>query len=62
VHQTEVHTSLILGKILNNREAIKKIDKWAIELSMQDIAYKPRTTIKAQALSDFIDEWTGSTS
>jgi hypothetical protein len=25
VHQTEVHTSLILGKILNNREAIKKL-------------------------------------
>jgi hypothetical protein len=43
---------------LNNREAIKKIAKWAIELSMQDIVYKPRTTIKAQALSDFIDKWT----
>jgi hypothetical protein len=25
---------------------------------MQDIVYKPRTTIKAQALSDFIDKWT----
>jgi hypothetical protein len=43
---------------LNNREAIGKIAKWAIELSMYDIVYKPRTTIKAQALSDFMAEWT----
>jgi hypothetical protein len=53
-----VHTSLTLGEILNNREAIGKIAKWAIELSMYDIVYKPRTTIKAQALSDFVVEWT----
>jgi hypothetical protein len=35
-----------------------KIDKWAIALSMYDIVYKPRTTIKTQALSDFVAEWT----
>ena len=34
------------------------IAKWAIELSMYDIEFKPRTTIKAQALSDFVVEWT----
>jgi hypothetical protein len=43
---------------LNNRKAIRKIAKWAIELSMYDIVYKPRTAIKAQALSDFMAEWT----
>jgi hypothetical protein len=43
---------------LNDREATGKIAKWAIELSLYDIIYKPRTTIKAPALSDFIDEWT----
>jgi hypothetical protein len=57
-HWIEVHTSSTLGEILNNRKATGKIAKWAIELSMYDIGYKPRTTIKAQALSDFVAEWT----
>jgi hypothetical protein len=52
------HTSSTLGEILNNREATGKITKWAIELSMYDIIYKPRTAIKAQPLSDFMAEWT----
>jgi hypothetical protein len=56
-HQIEVDTSSTLGDILNNREKIEKIAKWAIELSMYDIIYKPRTAIKAQALSDFMAEW-----
>jgi hypothetical protein len=43
---------------LNNSEATGKIAKWAIELSIYDIVYKPRTTIKAQALRDFMAEWT----
>jgi hypothetical protein len=57
-HQIEVHMSSTLGEILNNREATRKIAKWAIELSMYDIVYKPRTAIKAQALSDLVAEWT----
>jgi hypothetical protein len=58
VHQIEVHTSSTLGEILNNREATRKIAKWAIELSMCDIIYKPRIVMKAQALSDFVAKWT----
>jgi hypothetical protein len=57
-HQIEVHTLSTLGEILNNSEAIGKIAKWAIELSMYDIVYKSRTIIKAQALNDFVAEWT----
>jgi hypothetical protein len=45
------------GEILNNREAIKKIAKWAIELSIHDIIYKLTTSIKAQDLSEFVAEW-----
>jgi ethanolamine utilization protein EutP (predicted NTPase) len=58
VHQIEVHTSSTLGEILNNKEVIGKIAKWAIEFTMYDVVYKPRTTIKAQALSDFVAEST----
>jgi hypothetical protein len=58
VHQIQVCTSSTLGKILNNREATRKIAIWAIELSMYDIIYKPRAAIKAQALSNFVVEWT----
>ena len=32
--------------------------QWAIELSQFDIEYLPRTAIKAQALADFIAEFT----
>jgi hypothetical protein len=57
-HQIKVHTFSTLGEILNNREATGKIAKWAIKLFMYDIIYKPRTAIKAQALSDFVAECT----
>jgi hypothetical protein len=56
-HKIEVHTSSSMGEILNNREATRKIAKWAIKLSMYDIVYKPRTAIKAQAFCDFMAEW-----
>jgi hypothetical protein len=58
VHQIEVHTSSMLGVILNNTEATEKIVKWAIELSMYDVVYKPRIAIKAQAINDFMAKWT----
>ena len=32
--------------------------QWAIELSQFDVEYRPRTAIKAQALADFITEFT----
>jgi hypothetical protein len=57
-HHIEDHTSSTLGEILYNREATGKIVKWAIDLSMYDIMYKPRTAIKAQTLNAFMVEWT----
>ena len=32
--------------------------QWAIELSHFDVEYRPQITIKAQALADFIVEFT----
>ena len=43
---------------MNKPEAAGRMVQWAIELSQFDIEYHPRTTIKAQALADFITEFT----
>ena len=53
-HKIEVLTSLTLGEVFHNRDTMRKITKWAIELGVYDIVFKPRTTIKAQALNDFV--------
>ncbi|CAL8990953.1 unnamed protein product, partial [Prunus brigantina] len=34
--------------------------KWAIELSQYDLLYRPKAAIKAQALADFVAEFTPS--
>jgi len=47
-----------LGVILSNKEASGRIGKWAAELSQFDITYVPRTSIKSQALADFMADWT----
>lgn len=43
--------------IINNRDATGHIAKWAIELLLFEIVYKPRQAIKSHALSDFLTEW-----
>ncbi len=39
-------------------EQTGQLIQWSIELSEFDIDYRPRTTIKAQALADFVAEFT----
>lgn len=36
--------------------------QWSVELSQYEISYRPRTTIKGQAIADFILEFTNPTS
>lgn len=55
-HSVMVVTSFPLGDILHNREANGRITKWALELMSLDISFKPRTSIKSQALADFVAE------
>ena len=47
-----------IKKPMNKPEAARRMVQWAIELSLFDIEYHPRTAIKAQALADFIAEFT----
>ena len=46
-----------MADILHNRDATGRISKWAVELGALEIKFKPRTTIKSQALVDFLVEW-----
>ena len=53
-----VMTDQPIKKVMNKPEAVGRMVQWAIELNQFDIEYHPRTTIKAQALADFIAEFT----
>ena len=47
-----------IKKSMNKPEAAGRMVQWAIELSQFDIEYHSRTTIKTQALANFIAEFT----
>jgi ribonuclease HI len=53
-----VKTSFPLGDIIQNKDANRHIIKWAMELRPYSLEFQSRTTIKSQALVDFIVEWT----
>jgi hypothetical protein len=57
-HKVIVVTGFPIGDILNNKEAIGRIAKWACELGAHDIEFRSRTAVKTQALVDFVSEWT----
>ena len=46
-----------LDDILHNRDANGRVVKWSVELGALSIEFLPRSTIKSQALVDFIAEW-----
>ena len=47
-----------IKKAMNKPEAAVRMVQWAVKLSQFDIEYHPQTAIKAQALVDFIAEFT----
>ena len=60
-HPIHVLTDQPLRQVLSKPEASGRLLKWAVELGQFEITYHPRTTIRAQALADFIVECTGMT-
>jgi hypothetical protein len=56
-YSVSVITDYPLGDILRNQDATGRISKWAVKLGTYNIDFKPRTTIKSQALVDFMAEW-----
>ncbi|PKI50437.1 hypothetical protein CRG98_029187 [Punica granatum] len=57
-HEIVVYTNQPLKQILHKAEHARRMLKWAVELGQYGIEYKPRKTIKAQALVNFAIEIT----
>jgi ribonuclease HI len=56
-HPVTVVSSFPLGEIIQCREALVRIAKWAVELMGETISFAPRKAIKSQVLVDFLAEW-----
>jgi hypothetical protein len=57
-YRVVVKTNFPLGDIIRNKDANGHIVKWAMELCPYSIEFQGHTSIKSQALVDFIVEWT----
>ncbi|KAL0414908.1 UNVERIFIED_CONTAM: Retrovirus-related Pol polyprotein from transposon [Sesamum radiatum] len=57
-HPIGVRTNTPLKQTLGKPDTSGLLVKWAVKLSEYDISYMPKTTIKAQALADFISKIT----
>jgi hypothetical protein len=57
-HKIKVASSYPLGNILHSKDPNGRVVKWSVELSAFSNEFTPRSTVKSQALADFIAEWT----
>ena len=57
-HPIVVMTDQPIRKTMNKINAAGQLIQWAIELGQFDIEYRPRATIKAQVLANFIAKFT----
>jgi hypothetical protein len=57
-HTIRVLTEYPLRKILQKLDLSRRLANWAIELGEFDLEFLSRSTIKGQALADFLVEFT----
>ncbi|GKV05156.1 hypothetical protein SLEP1_g17198 [Rubroshorea leprosula] len=60
-HQIVIYTDLPLRKILQKPELSSRLIGWSVKLSEYDLKFQPRTTIKGQAMADFLVECISAT-
>ncbi|XP_074377973.1 uncharacterized protein LOC141719490 [Apium graveolens] len=56
-HRIEVRTTYPQRQVLHKPKSSGRMLKWAVELGQFDLEYMPRTTIKGQALANFLLEF-----
>jgi hypothetical protein len=44
--------------MFENKEASKRIGKWATQLASHTINFFPQSAVKSQVLADFVTDWT----
>ena len=54
-HSITVVCTAPLSEIIGSKDASGRVAKWAIEMAAHNIKYKPRTSIKSQALADWAE-------
>ncbi|KAK9066680.1 hypothetical protein SSX86_014003 [Deinandra increscens subsp. villosa] len=55
-HDIEILTSYPLQHVLRKPDLSGRLCKWAIELGVYSLTFKPRTAVKGQVIADFISE------
>mgnify|MGYP001797778765 FL=1 len=56
-HHICVRTNYPLKNVMSKPELAGRMSKWAMRLSTYNLTYEPRTTIKSQALADFVADF-----
>jgi ribonuclease HI len=59
-HYFESHPVTVVSsfpQIIQCREALGRIAKWAVEIMGETISFAPRKAIKSQVLAEFVAEW-----
>ena len=57
-HIVVILTDKPLRRVMSNLKATERMALWTIELSEFEVQYRSRTTIKGQAIVDFIAKFT----
>jgi hypothetical protein len=52
-HKIVVVSDYPIGDILHNRDTMRRIVKWSIELATHDITFIPRNMVKSQVLAEY---------
>jgi hypothetical protein len=59
-HNVRVKSDQLLARVLQSKEATRRITQWKVEIDQYYVEFVPWWVIKSQALADFIMKWIDS--